>query len=117
MRNRDIDSDQPMLVYVTADSSDEAIAIGEALVADRLVACANIIPGMFSVYEWRGEVCHGEETVLIVKTRRSLVPDVSRRIQDLHGYDCPCVVALPIEGGNPEFLSWIVDQTERTQLA
>ena len=117
MTNSDIDSDRPMLVYITTDSSDEAIGIGEALVADRLIACANIIPGMFSVYQWQGEVCHGEETVLIVKTRRSLVGEVTRRIQGLHGYDCPCVVALPIEGGNPEFLSWIVEQTEPIQVA
>ncbi len=113
----DIASDDPVFVYVTTDGSDEAFAIAEALVTDQLAACANIIPGMASVYRWQGEVQHGEEAVLIVKTRQSLVPRITWRIQDLHSYDCPCVVALPIAGGNPEFLSWISEQTQPTGLA
>ena len=99
------------LLYMTAPDAEEARRIGDALVAERLAACVNIIPGMTSIYRWEDEVRHETECVLIAKTRGELVERATARVRALHSYDCPCVVALPVTGGNPEFLSWISKET------
>jgi periplasmic divalent cation tolerance protein len=99
------------LVYMTAASKDEALAIGTALVEQRLAACANVIDGMISVYRWEGKVQHDAEAVLIAKTREELVPALTEKVKALHSYTCPCVVALPITGGNGAFLDWIAAET------
>ncbi len=99
------------LVYVTAESKDEALRLGRALVEKRLAACANVIPSTIAVYWWEGEIQQGDEAVLIVKTRDDLVEAVTAEIKELHSYDCPCVVALPVAGGNAEFLDWIAKET------
>ena len=97
--------------YVTAGSRDEAMAIGRALVEERLAACANLIEGMTSVYRWRDTIQEDREVVLIAKTRRELVDRLTVRVRELHSYETPCVVALPLQGGNPAFLDWIVAET------
>lgn len=99
------------LVYVTTDGPGEARRIGEALLRERLAACVNIVDGMTSLYRWQGEVREGNEAILIAKTRRQLVEALTRRVVALHSYDCPCVVSLPIEAGNPAFLDWIGAET------
>jgi len=99
------------LLYVTAESRDEAIAIGRELVEERVVACANILDPMTSIYHWKDGVEQADEAVLILKTRQELVPRIIDRVQELHSYDCPCVLELPIRAGNPEFLQWITDET------
>jgi periplasmic divalent cation tolerance protein len=71
----------------------------------------NVIDGMKSMYRWQGEVAEAQETVLIAKTRAALVDKVTDLVTDLHSYDCPCVVALPVTGGNPDFLQWIAAET------
>jgi len=98
--------------YITAGSREEALAIGSALVEERLAACANVIAGMTSVYRWQGAIEQDDEVVLIAKTRADLVERLTGRVAALHSYDCPCVVALPITGGNPVFLDWILSETE-----
>lgn len=99
------------LLYMTAPDAEEARRIGDALVAERLAACVNIIPGMTSIYRWEGEIRHGAECVLIAKTRTELVERATARVRALHSDDCPCVLALPVAGGNPEFLAWIAEET------
>jgi periplasmic divalent cation tolerance protein len=99
------------LLYMTAGSGEEARRIGAALVDERLVACVNVIDGMTSIYRWEGAVRIDSETVLIAKTRRDLVDDVATRVKALHSYTCPCIVAVPIVGGNPAFLEWIGRET------
>jgi len=98
--------------YITAGTREEAQRIGRALVEERLAACVNILPGMNSIYRWEGAVQDDEETVLIAKTRAALVPRLTERVRALHSYAVPCVVALAIEGGNPDFLRWIEDETQ-----
>ncbi len=102
----------PHLVYMTAGDENEARRIGHALIEARLAACVNVIPGMRSLYRWQGEVQDDREVVIIAKTRESLVDALIAKVKELHSYDCPCVVALPIHAGNPEFLDWIVAETE-----
>ncbi|MGE0375290.1 MAG: divalent-cation tolerance protein CutA [Planctomycetaceae bacterium] len=102
---------QHSLLYVTAESREEALAIGRELVEERLAACANVLDGMTSIYYWKDSIEQADEAVLLLKTRQELVSRVIDRIQELHSYDCPCVAALPIQSGNPEFLKWITAQT------
>ncbi len=99
------------LIYVTASSKGEAAAIGRKLVEERLCACANVVDGVTSFYWWDGALQEDAEAVLIAKTREDLVAAVTERIKELHGYACPCVVALPITGGNQDFLDWIERET------
>lgn len=99
-------------VYITTGSREEARRIGRALVEERLAACVNILDGMNSFYWWEGAVQDDQETVLIAKTRDRLQERLTARVRELHSYDCPCVVALPIEGGNPAYLDWLAAETE-----
>lgn len=99
------------LIYITAADGSAAKALGRDLVGARLVACANVIEGMTPIFRWQGEVQEDSEAILIAKTRSSLVEEVTRFVRDRHDYDCPCVVALPIEGGNSAFLDWIEEET------
>ena len=99
------------LIYITAADTEEAKALGRALVEARLAACANVLPGIVPIFRWEGEVQEGSEAALIVKTRTELVERVVALIKERHSYDCPCVVALPIEAGNPAFLDWIAEET------
>lgn len=105
------DTPDTRLIYITAESTDEARAIGRALVEACLAACANVLGPMTSIYRWEGVVQEGEEAVLIAKTTASLVDALTAKVRELHSYDCPCVVALPVDGGNPAFLDWIVAET------
>jgi len=95
------------LIYVTAPSRPEAEKIAEAVVTEKLAACANISDGVTSIFEWEGKLCHENEAVLILKTTEEQVEALTKRIKQLHSYDCPCIVTLPIESGNPDFLNWI----------
>jgi periplasmic divalent cation tolerance protein len=100
-----------VLCQITCASLEEALRIAEALVEERLAACANILPGVRSIYRWQGRVERAEEVELTLKTRRPLVPELTRRVQALHSYECPCIIALPIEGGNAAYLDWIKSET------
>jgi periplasmic divalent cation tolerance protein len=96
-----------MFVYVTAPSPEEAARIGRAVVEERLAACANVLDGMHSIYRWRGRLEEAKEVVLILKTRAERLPELTARVKALHSYEVPCVVALPIAGGNAAYLDWI----------
>ena len=96
-------------IYITCGSAREAALIASALVGERLAACANIIPGMRSVYRWKGKIEQADETVLIAKTTEDMAPSLVARVKELHSYECPCIVQLPVAGGNPDFLRWIED--------
>jgi len=99
------------LIYITARDKDEARRIGRALVEGRFAACVNIIDGMNSMYWWKSEVQDDTEAVLIAKTRESLVPDLVAKVKELHSYQCPCIVAIPIVDGNADFLRWVETET------
>lgn len=98
---------EALFVYITCGSQEEAQKIGASLVQDRLAACANIIPGMTSIYQWKGKIEQDQEIVLIAKTTRSQLEALTQHVTQLHSYEVPCVVALPIQGGNPDYLQWI----------
>ena len=98
---------EPTLLYLTCANENEAKIIARTLVDERLIACANILGTMTSVYRWEGVVAEGEEIAVLLKTRRDMTVRVTERVKELHSYDLPCVVGLPIQGGNPEFIGWL----------
>lgn len=99
------------LIYVTAPSQEDALKLAQALVSERLAACANVLGPITSVYWWDGKLNQDAEVALVLKTRADLVEPLTARARELHPYECPCVVALPIDGGNPAFLQWIAAET------
>jgi periplasmic divalent cation tolerance protein len=103
--------DGPMVVFMTASSPDEGARLAEALVAEKLAACVNRIEGINSVYWWKGKVEHAEEVLLIAKTRGGLVGQLIARVKELHSYEVPEVIVLPIIGGNPDYMKWIEEVT------
>ena len=94
-------------VYMTAGSVEAARVIGKVLVEERLAACVNMFEHMQSFYWWEGKVQEDQEVVLIAKTTKSLTDALIERVKQIHSYDCPCIVTLPVESGNPDFLAWI----------
>lgn len=98
-------------VYITAPDIGVARSIADVLVSERLCACANIFDGMESRYWWQGKVESARECAMVVKTTEQAYPALEKRICELHPYETPCIVKLPIEGGAAPFLHWIVDET------
>jgi periplasmic divalent cation tolerance protein len=99
-----------IFVYVTTANRDEALRIGRTLVGERLAACANVIDGMRSIYRWNDEIRDEGETVLILKSLAGALQALTERVKALHSYECPCVAALAVAGGNAAFLEWIAAQ-------
>src|SRR5262245_29867588 len=100
-------------LYITAPSFEVAHIIGHALVEERLSACVNIITGMHSMYRWEGKIETATEVVLIGKSRAAVFAQIEQRVRELHPYDCPCLVAWPIEAAHQPYLDWITKETAR----
>jgi periplasmic divalent cation tolerance protein len=99
-------------IYMTVGSKDEARKIGKELVTTRLAACVNILDNMNSFYRWEGKIQDDTEVVMIAKTTEEQVPDLIKKVESLHSYDCPCIVSLPVAGGHQPFLEWIAGEVE-----
>jgi periplasmic divalent cation tolerance protein len=99
------------LCYVSLSLREDALAIGPALVEERLAAAVNIQEGVQSIYRWQGAIEQATEVMLVAKTRTALVPRLPARVVALHSYQRPAVVAVPICGGNADYLAWIEEQT------
>ena len=98
-------------VYLSACTFVVAKNIWQILVKKNLVACVNLIENMTSIYKWGDKLEEGQEVVLIAKTRRKLMSKLIETVNFHHSYECPCILDLPIQGGNPEFLTWIETET------
>jgi periplasmic divalent cation tolerance protein len=98
-------------VYVTAPNREVALTLGRSVVGTHLAACANVLDGMASIYWWEGKLNEDAESVLILKTREDKLAELMQALKAQHPYDCPCIVALPIVAGNPDYLSWLQRET------
>ena len=98
------------LVYITTKNREEAQHIATVLVGERLAACANIVESIRSIYRWKGETHNDPEALLLVKTREDRVADLIKRARELHSYECPCIVSLPISDGFAPFLNWVAEE-------
>ncbi|UCH91296.1 MAG: divalent-cation tolerance protein CutA [Nitrospirota bacterium] len=107
-----------IVVLVTVGSEAEAANIARALVEKRLVACVNILPGVRSIFQWEGKVTEESECLLVAKTVSQVFEQVATAVKSLHSYSVPEVIALEIQHGLPEYLSWVRDITKpASQLA
>src|SRR6188474_2433994 len=105
--------ERAVFVYTTYPAIVEAERVGRALVERRLCACVNILPGMVSYYWWQGAIERGDEVVMIIKTRASLAESVRAAVKEMHSYTTPAILVLPIEGGEPGYLQWLMQETEK----
>jgi periplasmic divalent cation tolerance protein len=101
-----------LIVLTTAGSETEARKMAQTLVERRLAACVNIIPRIQSVYRWEGKVEETEECLLLIKTVKAREDQVRTAIRELHTYDLPECIAIPIESGSAEYLKWLSDSVE-----
>lgn len=100
-----------VIVYVTVSTETEAQRIAETVVGERLAACANILPPIRSIYWWEGKLESAGEVAVLLKTRETLADPLIERVRELHSYECPCIVAMPLVAGNPAFVAWIGSET------
>mgnify|MGYP001576027433 CR=1 FL=1 len=98
-------------VLVTCESAEQGEKIARGVLEKHLAACVNILPGAKSLYWWEGKIDQAAECVLIIKTRESRIGDLTAEIRRLHSYSVPEVIAMRIEGGNPDYLRWLADET------
>ena len=101
---------RPIFVYVACKNDEEASALGKTLVSEQLAACANIIPGMRSIYMWKGELSEDQETVLVLKSHMALFEEMKQRVSELHSYEVPGLVAMPIVDGYLPYLEWMAGE-------
>jgi periplasmic divalent cation tolerance protein len=96
-----------IVILSTCASEDEAERIARALIAERLAACVNVLPGVRSFYRWQGQVEDGAECLLVIKSSRPLFGALRAAIRKSHSYEVPEIVALPIIDGAPDYLAWL----------
>ncbi|MBC8244562.1 MAG: divalent-cation tolerance protein CutA [Verrucomicrobia bacterium] len=99
------------VVMVTAPDMDMARRLAKAALEAKLAACANIVPAVESHYWWEGKLEQSDELLLIFKTRQELLPNLERTVREIHPYDTPDFVALPLTAGSRKYLAWLEDNT------
>ena len=111
IRSMEMTKSSYIVVFITTSSYEEARKIASALVDQRKAACVNIVPKVSSLFRWKGKIEDVEESLMVVKTRAELFPDVVSTVKSIHSYDVPEIIALPIVEGNPDYLSWLKEET------
>jgi len=96
-----------IVLFITTATTNEAQRISKVLLEQRKVACVNIVPKVSSLFWWENKLDLAHESLLIVKTKASLLNEVVRLVREIHSYDIPEIIALPIVGGNQDYLEWI----------
>jgi periplasmic divalent cation tolerance protein len=96
-----------VIVLISAGSEEEAHKIAKLLVNNKKAACVNIVPGVDSLFCWNGKIDSARENLLLVKTRASLLPEITSLVKQVHSYEVPEIIALPIIGGSEEYLQWL----------
>lgn len=105
------------IAFVTAPDRKTADALAEGLVSSRLAACVNAVPGVASVYWWKGKVEKAEEVLLVAKTRTALLPELCEYVRKNHPHSVPEVVSFPVEDGHAPYLDWVGAHTRFAQPA
>jgi periplasmic divalent cation tolerance protein len=102
-----------VLVLTTFPADRDADHFARTLVEERLAACVNVLPAMRSIYSWKGEIENSEERQLIIKTSKTQVASLQARFHDLHPYDVPEFLVIPIDEGSPAYLAWLSENTSK----
>jgi len=96
-----------IIVLITASSEEEAHKIAELLVNEKKAACVNIVPGVDSLFWWEDKIESARESLLLVKTKASLFPEIVELVKRMHSYEVPEIIALPIVTGSEDYLEWL----------
>ena len=99
------------VILVTAANQEEAARIGEGVVNAKLAACATVIPGIQSIYRWKGKVVKSEEVLLILKSTKSRYSALEKMVKAMHAYETPEIIALPVKEGLDQYLGWVRTET------
>ncbi|TAL62633.1 MAG: divalent-cation tolerance protein CutA [Bacteroidetes bacterium] len=97
-----------IFVYIVCQDKPEAKNIGKILLQERMAACVNIFDKMNSMYWWKGKIEEANETVLIAKTTKKQFPKLSKKIKTIHSYEMPCILQIPVTGGNKKYVNWLL---------
>jgi len=100
-----------ILIYTTTPDTKTGAEIARTLLNERLVACVNVLPDIRSLYRWKGEICDETETALIMKTTSECFKEVEARIRQLHPYELPEIISIPISNGLADYLNWVHTET------
>ena len=103
--------EEKILVMITTGSEEEAARIAEGLLEERLIACANLVGGIRSLYRWQGKVCDDSEILMLCKTVRRLFARLSEKVKSIHSYEVPEIIALALVEGWPPYLEWVEQET------
>lgn len=101
------------LLYITVKDKEEARAIAANLLEKELIACANIVDGVESLYRWKGELCDAREVLLLAKTTEEKIPVVVDAVKAMHSYELPGIAAFPVTAGLPAFLRWVAGEVKK----
>lgn len=102
-----------LVVLSTFPDADTAVRVARTLVEQQLAACVNVVPTVRSIYRWEGKVCDEGETLAVIKTTAERYAALAAKIAELHPYQVPEVIALPLAGGHPPYLAWLAEQVAR----
>ena len=98
------------VVFITTDGPEEGKRVADRLLEAKVAACVNIVPRVSSWYWWQGEVESGDESLLVVKTKRALLDELASVVKAAHSYEVPEIIALPIVWGSTSYLEWLGQQ-------
>ena len=101
-----------IVIYITTGSVNEAKKIGRVLIEEKLAACSNIISPIRSIYRWQGKICDDKEALMVLKTRKKHFEQIVKRVETLHSYDVPEIIAIPIIEGSSKYMSWLNEETK-----
>jgi periplasmic divalent cation tolerance protein len=99
------------MVFMTVPDEETGARLVRDVVEAGLAACGNLLPGVRSIYRWRDEICDESEVLVLLKTTEDCYASLQERLVELHPYDCPEVIAVPLIDGHPDYLSWVREQT------
>ena len=101
-----------IVIYITTGSVNEAKKIGRVLIEEKLAAWSNIISPIRSIYRWQGKICDDKEALMVLKTRKKHFEQIVKRVETLHSYDVPEIIAIPIIEGSSKYMSWLNEETK-----
>ena len=101
-----------IVVFVTTKDEEEANTIAQKLLQEKLIACANIINNIKSIFSWQGKIDRADEALLILKSQQKFFSKLVKAVKSVHSYDVPEIIALPIMEGSEDYLNWIKTETQ-----